>query len=201
MKFKNEMKRLSERYSLSVQELSQFGYSLKDYSTFNRNDIMKIICEIASSIEGVNYRIVKEARIQDSHQEFVYCALVQHDVYGKYGFGADIESLEAIKKALFFDITESVFSENISFYNLNHQSMRFTSPVRFNNFPYLEEFIDGVIAYKIEHNLNRISREELDRLKSRFLIRKTKVGNIFICKTKNSNGITGRKLKLRKLGE
>ena len=188
MNFKNEMKKLSERCSLSVQELSKFGYFLKGYSTFDRNDIMNAIREIISSIEGVEFEV----------QEFLYCALVQQ---GDFNNGLDIRTLEEQKKALVFDITESVFSETISFYSLNHQSMRFTSPVRFDNFPYLEEFIDEVIAYKIENNASRISREELDRLKSRFLIRKTKVGNTFICETKNSKSITGRKLRLRKLGE
>lgn len=197
MNFKNEMKRLSERCSLSVQELSKFGYSLKGYSTFDRNDIMNAIREIISSIEGVEFE-VKEFRVPRDYQEFLYCALVQQ---GDFNNGLDIRTLEEQKKALVFDITESVFSETISFYSLNHQSMRFTSLVRFDNFPYLEEFIDEVIAYKIENNASRISREELDRLKSRFLIRKTKVGNTFICETKNSKGITGRKLRLRKLGE
>ena len=50
MNFKNEMKKLSERCSLSVQELSKFGYFLKGYSTFDRNDIMNAIREIISSI-------------------------------------------------------------------------------------------------------------------------------------------------------
>lgn len=173
MKFKDEMSRLKNEYSKVIDEMYAYNRVLQRYSTFNRRDILLVLSSITSSIEGVSFSyIIKYSHKDYFNNKFDFSVLVESSAYEKNkGFITDIETLEKLRKVLFISFKESNPSD-LCFYELNYQNHEFGSPVNFERFPYLEEFIDEVVVYRIKHKLEKISFEELERLKREFLMKK-----------------------------
>lgn len=172
MKFKDEMSRLSNEYSKALDRMFSYNRILQKYSTFDRRNILRVLSSIASSIEGVSFSfIVKYSHKDYFHNKFDFSVLVESNAYdNKEGFISDIGTLQKLRKVLFIEFKESSPSD-LCFYELDYRRHEFRSPVNFENFPYLQEFIDEVVSYRIKHKLEKISTEELERLKRKFLVK------------------------------
>lgn len=173
MRFKDEMLRLSNEYSKVLDEMFSYNRILQRYSTFDRKNILRVLSSIASSIEGVSFSYIIKYSYEDYfHHKFDFSVLVESNAYdNNKGFITDIGTLEKLRKVLFIDFKESN-SSDLCFYELDVRSHKFGSPVNFEKFPYLEEFIDEVVAYRIKNKLEKISIEELESLKRKFLVKK-----------------------------
>lgn len=201
MRFKDDMSRLNSEYSKVLGEMFAYNKVLQRYSTFNRRDILRVLSSIASSIEGVSFSyIVKYSHKDYFNNEFDFSVLVESSAFDKRGFITDIGTLEKLRKVLFIPFKEFSPSD-LCFYELNYQNHEFGSPVNFERFPYLGEFIDEVVVYRIQHKLEKVSFEELDRLKRKFLMKK-------LCQKRKSydqqinelkDGVHNRKIGIRRL--
>ena len=64
---------------------------------------------------------------------------------------------------------DMISDDNVLFYYLN-DSNDLTRKVKLNKFPYLKEFIDSVISYKIAKNIRtEMSKGELENIKNEFI--------------------------------
>lgn len=155
---------------------------LKKYSTFDYKMIGSVIAELMSIVEGEEY----------SYQEAVhetYCR--EATVFGSESFPVKTRVLMSVKsnykETHFHDYDdennevnrlvrdghalvlaeEKHFSKN----TINFNGI-FATHVDYDKFPYVKEFINSVVQYRYEFNLDEISKKDLLSLMNKFILSK-----------------------------
>lgn len=167
MSFLEERERLDRKYEDIKNEVYSYSGSLDCYSTFDKETILKVLTDIVSEIEGMvfeympfykhlNKSVIFESGLYDTKkQEYLF----------------SVTQLKDLKKAIL--VADSKQSDtNLRFYSIRFGSVDFETFPNFPGFEYLKEFIDEVICYRFENKVEKISSEELERLKNQFLLRK-----------------------------
>lgn len=166
------------------RELQNYKKLLEKYSTFDSKMIGNIIEKLVSLIEGEDY----------SYQE------AEHETYEYYQTVFGMESCRTNKKVLLivkgndkqgyyydngiynnevhklvksgqaFVLAEDEFNYNkkIKFYRVKEYSIK--SLIDFNQFSYVQNFINLVIKYRFEKNLDEITEKELLSIMSEFVL-------------------------------
>lgn len=144
-----------------------FYTKLRKCSTFSRRDILKILSDIITVIQGSAYNSIYYTEINHSPVSVIYCS-DDYDI--DTGFNSSLEELENSGKALFLVVSSCFIFDIICFNSRNNV----VSPLGFfANFSYLIEFINSVINYRLENNLTEgITLEKLEELKNKFLAEK-----------------------------
>lgn len=167
MGFKSQKEELVEKY-LAVK--NEFNRQLKECSTFDRKEILRVFCDIIAAFKGDVHTFIYYTEINYFPLSVIFCS---DDYDLDMGFKTSIIDLEKSGKALFLSAGKYTMYSQICFYDLNFITINYDSPADFSSFPYLEEFINEVISYRMENGLNEgIILKQLEELKNKFLAEK-----------------------------
>lgn len=197
----NEVKEATEKIKLSYQEkinscesdisilkkeLDHYKSLIANYSTFDSKMIGEIIEKLVSLVEGekYSYQMVKHETYEYQWSYFGreivpvinrVLMIVKDSLKQEYycDYDADnnkIEKLVEKKHAFVLAKNEYYFYKTIQFYKANEGIIE--SLVDFNKFSYVKEFIDSVIQYRFQNDLEKITETNLLALMKQFVLSK-----------------------------
>lgn len=167
MSFLEERERLDKKYQDIKDEVSSYSSSLYCYSTFDRETILKVLTNIVSEIEGIVFEYLPFYKNLD--KSVIFESGLYDRKEHKYLFS--VTQLKELRKAITVGDSKE-FNTDLHFYSIRCGSVDFEICPDFSGFEYLKEFIDEVISYRFKNKMEKISSEELERLKNQFLLRK-----------------------------
>lgn len=148
---------------------------IEKYSTFNVKDIGKILASLMSIYEAENYLVktisykIKGALFNDIMliiNEKKFEQLTAKNEIQESQINIIVKNGFALK--LLEDFSENQFPKKISIYEADPMG-RVNQNVNFRSFTYVKNFIEYVINYRIENNLENISFEDLEMLRNQFI--------------------------------
>lgn len=184
MKYAKQKKTINEGILETINDIESYCNKIQLYSTFNTN-IMVILENLITIFEGEEY-CYQEADYHTTRTEHCVFDRVEIDVDEKiriiingnyqdpdciydYRFN-NITKLVENKKAILFEKTDYKLDPNIKFYRVNGTKNGIESNVLYGKFDYVKKFIDSVITYRIDNNINNNkNRHYLYELLSEFI--------------------------------
>ena len=181
---------LSEKKCADLkQELENHRKLLEKYSTFDSKLIGSIIEKLVTLFEGEDYFCQEE-----DYDTYEY----QPTVFGRESFKVNKKVLMIVrgsqKQECYYDNQEqdnavnrlgknrqaiilaedkSCINKNITFYTVQEGELK--SLIDFNKFSYVKDFIDLVVKYRFENNLDKVSEKELLSMMSKFILSETQI--------------------------
>lgn len=145
--------------------------SIEYYSLFNYEDISKILISIISVFSNKEFvyttiPVYKDSNLQISKPVRI---LINKKYIQEYFLAKSIADLINKGKAIILDEN----GNGIFFYKYNKEKNTIISNINLISFPYLKEFIDYIISYKIDRQISKVSYDNLDILKFKFISSKT----------------------------
>jgi len=181
MVLKNEVNHKSK---ILEEEILEYCSKLDKCVTFEANEIGPVIAEIVTALEneeylyqgGVCYHITAfdyNRKINKTKTPSIIVAKARLcDFYLESG----TRNLQAIiNDGKAFVLTErgSNLDQKINFYQVDGWNCLLIPQVNFGYFSYINDFIDEVISYKMEHDFT-LDQEELENLKKSFILSRSK---------------------------
>lgn len=151
-----ELKRISDSYDDNIKQVEENILLLNtalnnkksiicEKSSFNIEDIALILCELLSKIENEEYIYRKVETINN----VVYI----------------LEKLNENHKYMILKYTKAhIDNKKIKFYDNNLNEM-----IDFDDFPYLYDFINYIIKYKVKNNKDELTYKELNYLLEEYI--------------------------------
>lgn len=172
--------------SILKKELENYEKLIENYSTFDSKMIGEIIAKLVSIVEGERY-FYQKATHETYERETTYFGselfkvnkkilmIVKGNRKQEYYYDnspEDNEVRKLIKSGQAFVLTENeyYFYKTIKFYEVNDGIVK--GLINFNKFSCVEDFIDLVIQYRFENNLEKITETELLHLMKQFVLSK-----------------------------
>ncbi len=158
-----------------IEEIHSQCKIIEQYSTFNIKDISNILASLISIYESESFLVenlsykVKGALFNDALliiNKKKYEHLSSKFVIQEKDINILVKNGFAIK--LLKDFSKSQFPTKISFYKADSMG-RINQKVNFRSFTYIRDFMEYVINYRIENNLDEISFDELEMLRNEFI--------------------------------
>lgn len=193
LELKTIKKQIDEKYSTVKEEkykeleehncrIDAYCQKLETYSRFQGREIGKIIASLVRTFEGTNYvyqgayyyttQVNSLAFDEESINVRKHPRIVVSLEYRADSYSEDRNSLDSIvkngKAIILVDDAETL-ENGILFYCANTENHSLEQRVNFGRFSYVKEFIDGVISYRLEHDLKTISYDELEKLEVDFI--------------------------------
>ena len=176
-KYNPKKKKYQKEFQNSVSNIHDYCKKIEEYSTFNRKDISYILADLLSIFEGKKY-IVSH---MSYHPENGSPAQVQDILVIIYKNNLEkINAINHISERYFYHLIKTnkiilldgkfsvCMPEILKFYKFETGTIN--QNISFRSYTYLKEFIDMVINYRIENNIEIITEEELEDLKNQFIL-------------------------------
>jgi len=142
-------------------------------STFNLEEISKILRNLISVYENENYE-VKTVSYRINDGDLFNDAKVIINKRNLEIFSKEVKQDQfnrLVKNGIVIPLakgfSENNFSKEISFYEAD--STNVNQKITFRKHVYAKEFIDFVITYRIKNNVNKITLKELEELLAKFV--------------------------------
>ncbi len=173
LKYQDRIKFNQEKIDEILSEELKFYKMIEYYSLFNEDDIVKILIDLINVFENKEfvYKIVpiyKDSSFKISKPVRI---LINKKYVQKYFLSETITNL--VNKGATFILDEYQNINGIFFYEYNLEKNSLIPKINLKNFPYLKEFIDYAISYKIDNKISKISFDMLNMLKFKFISSKT----------------------------
>ena len=175
-KYEPQLEKISSNISDNQNEIKELEAKIASYSVFDVSLITEILKDIIKVYTGENF-YYKEVDYCPNPKRQIICERVKVLVSLKglkyIGHRAYESRLHSLAKngdgiILNWKVTKAN-AEYINFYAINENG-QLEPNIKLNMFPYVKSFIDFVISYSIENNLNKeLTEEELEKLKSTFI--------------------------------
>lgn len=173
----------NESIANSKKELSSYRELLRKYSTFNSKLIGETLEKLVSMIEGEEYsyqHAIQETTKREStvfgsetfpakyNVQWIVCKERGSSYYREFReYGDSIYELVKKGKAILLEKQEGHENKDIQFYSNHYDKLE--SLVDFGKFDYVKIFIDSVIQYRFQNNMEKISEKELLPFISEFI--------------------------------
>lgn len=159
-------------------ELYNYCKLIEKYSTMD-SKIFHIITELISIFEGENYVL---ERINYHKDKSTPSAVWETFLIIPKSIFKNIKNPNYVREQYFNHLLKNglaikIVEEWSSFYLPDYFSFykvdstgRLEQQINFKGFPYLKQFIDYIINYRIENNIEELSEEEMQTLKDKFIL-------------------------------
>lgn len=168
MELQNKLKKLKDEMTEKIEEYSKYCHMVEEYSRFEIKSLGNILAEIITFYEGKKY-ICKEVEMKHSQCDY--------DDYGDSIVGT--ECSESFKRLALVDendecnriILPPTNSLDWFFYLYDSPVLSILDGTNMFSalYPYLKDFIDYVIYYRMENDISNLAPEILEELKKSFL--------------------------------
>lgn len=178
-KYHKVLKSVEDRRKETSSELSDYCSLICEYSRFDFR-IICILSNLISTFEGEEYcaneitfkreKIIRLVFDSDTTSINIHNRIIIPEKEMRDYYNDEIVSLlEKKGKLLVLQSDEFVLNDYVSFYRLNEKNNDIVSTVNFEKFPYVKDFINSVISYKMLKASKEISEEELEVLEKQFI--------------------------------
>ena len=178
-KYDDDIKESYKKLQNVDSELANLYRLVELCSVFDEKVITKVISELVSSFEGVEYiyqytrnytkvNINSSKYLVDKRPKIIISQNHKRDFYCN-DTNADLSELVKCGHALILVDDAIGLQHVIQFYRFNECKMDIKSLVDFGKFEYVKEFIDSLISYKIEKKMVSVSNETINMLKLKFI--------------------------------
>lgn len=162
------------------QEMDQYNQLIEKYSTFDELEIGTILSNLIEDIESVKYRYQETyysiTNIQNGYKNTTtkYVRLIIAEVCMCSSYSNDSSKQNNLKdrislgQAIILDHDVDLIDNHIKFYQANKQTHTLEEKVDTMYFPYIKDFIDYVISYRMTSKKETISINELENLRQEF---------------------------------
>jgi len=176
-KYSGKIEKYNEEFKNSVSNIHKYCRLIEKYSTFNRRDISYILADLVSVFEGKKYIVSQmsyhpekgsPAQVQD------VLVIIEKSNYEKIKDKNYLEEryLYHLIKNYKIIVLDAKFSlcmpETIKFFKFETGTINQNISLR--GYDYLKEYINMVINYRLENNIEEITEEELENLKNQFIL-------------------------------
>lgn len=167
------LKELDKSRGLTLEvDNSQDDYEFKviNNSTLDIEILGKYIAEIMSLYEGKKYCYQKSTMLipYTDIENVIYLVVDENYKCDFYVDTEDRYSLNSVKKVPENGIVFSTYMSQVNFYRINEDA-NLISTVSFEKFPYVQEFINYIIKYRIDNLGRDLTDEILEDLKLNFV--------------------------------
>lgn len=167
------LKGLDKARGLTLEvDNSQHDYEFKviNNSTLDIEILGKYIAEIMSLYEGKTYCYQKSTMLipYTDIENVIYLVVDENYKCDFYVDTEDRYSLNSVKKVPENGIVFSTCMSQVNFYRINEDA-NLISTVSFEKFPYVQEFINYIIKYRIDNLGRDLTDEILEDLKLNFV--------------------------------
>ena len=165
----------AKKFDREIREIDGYLYYFKDKivnaSTLNIKTISKVFTDLIRIYDGKNFVLRKMDYIDDTKKVILTSGNVRL-LINKYRISEDarLSHINILQKEgnaipLCWNNETNIFK----LYSKKGMNNDLASTVKFNKFPYLKEFADFVISYKLETGIVNLNKVELDKLKKKFV--------------------------------
>ena len=176
-KYSGKIEKYKEEFTDSVSNIHEYCRLIDKYSAFNRRDISYILADLVSVFEGKKYIVSQmsyhpekgsPAQVQD------VLVIIEKSNFEKIKDKNYLEEryLYHLIKNYKIIVLDAKFSlcmpEILKFYKFETGTIN--QNIRLRGYEYLKEFIDMVINYRLEKNIDEITEDELENLKNQFIL-------------------------------
>ncbi len=189
LSYQDKINRSKTNCVVLKQELENYEKLLEKYSTFDSELIGSIIEKLVTLVEGEEYFCQKVNHETYEYESTVFGReLFQVDkkifmivkASQKQGYYCDYNEQDneierLVKNGQAFLLAESKYyhKKNITFYTAHEGKLK--SLVDFHQFSYVQDFIDLVVQYRFNNNLDKVSEKELFSLMNQFILSKKEI--------------------------
>lgn len=164
MKLQNKLKELKSEIDENTREYKNYCKMVEEYSKFEMGSLGNVLAEIVSFYEGKKY-VCKEVELNCHNEEYENVAGHERPISFKRLDLVD-ESDERTRIILPNNkIWDGAFYHFDTFGTMLDGTHYFVN----ESLPYLKDFIDYVIYYKMENGVSILEPEVLEELKKSFL--------------------------------
>lgn len=163
--------------SKKTEEVYNYSKLIEEKSTMS-SKIFEVIAELISIFEGEEYVLEK----LDYHKDKATPSVVwgTHMIMPKQVY-ENIKNPGYIRERYFHHLSKNVamkivgdwdgwhLPDEFSFYKADLMG-RLDPQISFRNFPYIKTFVDYVINYRIENNIEELSFDDMQKLKEQFIV-------------------------------
>ena len=182
-KYSNLIDPIQNRLNEHNKQINDYCICIENYCCFDRETIGKVIAGLMTLFEGKKYVYqVTECKTKQRHDnkpnsmEFLaiknFCLIVdvenKQDTYSDI-YPSELKRLIREKKLLILSSDSIKLEKAICFYTIDKDSETFCANIDFNEFYYIKEFIDYVIAYRVKNKVVEISEDKLCKLRQAFV--------------------------------
>lgn len=173
LKYQDKIKFNQEKIDEISKEELKYCKIVEYYSLFNAENISDILINLINVFSGKEFicttiPVYKDSKLQISKPVKI---LINKEYVKHYFLVKNIVDLINQGKAIILDENQNI--SGILFYRYNQEKNTINPNINLEKFPYLKEFIDSVISYRIERNVIKISSDMLETLKLKFISSKT----------------------------
>lgn len=173
-KYKEKEITLNEKVKKCNEDIQIQYKKIEDYSTFNEYEISKVFRDLITIFEGEEYiyqsdvSCFSERNYRYHNNPNIIIVNNESDNFLRYS-KEELDFLVKKGKALIVNQNSSKRDNpKIKFYELNKKG-DLKQLFHFKKFSYLRDYLNIVIAYKIDNKLENISKEELYKLMIQFI--------------------------------
>lgn len=153
--------------------IQEYYKLIEKYSNFDEQEISKIFQELITIFEGEDYIYQKNVICSSQYSyRYNYANIIINKDDANNTLTYSKEELNILAKqgkaAIIKYNSSKKETSSIKFYELNKKG-DLKQLFKFGKFKYLKEFINLVICYKIDNNIDNISIEELHKLMINFI--------------------------------
>lgn len=188
MNINTELEKFNNCENYKEKDVERFGRYCKliaSYSRFDAKIIGNVLAELISVFEGrtyvyqeANYNIKQAQRLafdceETNEQNFI--KLIVAEEYKANSYSDDNNDhnnpnlLVQNGMALILANESHSWKTNITFYYANTFKPNLETKVKFEKFSYVKEFIDSLISFKVENEMQRIPKSTLIQLEREFI--------------------------------
>lgn len=169
----NEREKQDEK---TTREVTDFARKIQKYSTFKKKEILDILTELVTLYYGEEYASGK-FEVECINTLLIYPCRLKGKVSKKrwnelinYGEVISLEEIEYDENLVFYCWTDAYVGEM-------EPNVEVFSNKGLEKIPFLQEFIEYVLLYRLQNDVKEISVLELKKLQQQFVINKS--GEIF----------------------
>lgn len=177
-KYANLNKEYVSEFNIASVQVYDYCKSIENYSVLNRRDISIVLSELISVFEGKNYVSEDLSYHVDgdspSARWNIFMIMPQDIIEKIKSFPILHERYinHLLKKGLAIKLCgdwSSLMPNKVSFYKTDEMG-RINQNINFKGFTYVKNFIDYVINFRMDNQIDEISFEELEKLKEEFIL-------------------------------
>ncbi|MBQ7141291.1 MAG: hypothetical protein IJO32_07310 [Bacilli bacterium] len=150
------------------KRIDMFCKEIENYSAFKIDDLGKILAELITIFEGEKYSYQK-THVMYKDDTFDSLDLIVLNNLKKYNYKSRYY-YSLTKNGNAIDLQDSnIYINYVLFYEADTYLHRIKQNTRFGKLPYVKEFIDLLISYKIENEIEDLSKEQLQEFLNEFV--------------------------------
>ena len=165
----------AKKFDSEIRKIDDYLFYFKDKiidaSTLNIKTISKVFTDLIRIYDGKNF-VLRKINYVDDTKKIIFSQGTVNLLINKYKISDDarLSHINILQKeGNTIPLCWNNETNKFKLYNKKGMNNDLASTVKLNKFPYLKEFADFVISYKLKTGIVNLNKVELKKLKKKFV--------------------------------